>query len=99
VDRLQKLNRWYESQCDGEWEHDYGVEIGTVDNPGWTLKIDLSDTELSDRPFGEIKRYNSETDWIFARRTEDAFEASCDPSKLADMVDLFLAWAEAAAAP
>ena len=36
-DALYLLQRWYVAQCDGEWEHAYGVEIGTLDNPGWSI--------------------------------------------------------------
>lgn len=30
------LQKWYKSQCDGDWEHEYGIKIETVDNPGWS---------------------------------------------------------------
>jgi hypothetical protein len=42
---LERLQTWYSSHCDGEWEHDFGVQIGTLHNPGWTLRIDLTGTE------------------------------------------------------
>ena len=36
---LEALQHWYESQCDGDWEHEFGVKIGTLDNPGWMVDI------------------------------------------------------------
>ena len=45
-DALYLLQRWYVAQCDAEWEHSYGVEIGTLDYPGWSLRIDLKGTAL-----------------------------------------------------
>lgn len=33
-DLVKRLERGYRSQCDGDWEHGEGVEIGTLDNPG-----------------------------------------------------------------
>ena len=40
------LENWYSSQCDGSWEHFYGIKIETLDNPGWAVEIDLCETEL-----------------------------------------------------
>ncbi|MFE6026463.1 Imm53 family immunity protein [Streptomyces niveus] len=44
--RLDWLRNWYAQQCDGEWEHERGVRIATIDNPGWTVSIDLEESEL-----------------------------------------------------
>ncbi|MEV8403368.1 Imm53 family immunity protein [Streptomyces niveus] len=44
--RLDWLRNWYAQQCDGEWEHERGVRIATLDNPGWTVSIDLEESEL-----------------------------------------------------
>ena len=43
---LSSLQRWYSSQCDGDWEHQLGVEITTLDNPGWLVRIELRHTPL-----------------------------------------------------
>lgn len=48
---------------DGEWEHSYGVEIGTLDNPGWRVKVDLEATELKSRRFQRHEVHRSEDDW------------------------------------
>ncbi|WP_425518070.1 Imm53 family immunity protein [Polymorphospora rubra] len=40
------LQSWYREQCDEEWEHEYGVRITTLDNPGWLVEIDLIGTEM-----------------------------------------------------
>jgi ribosomal protein L37E len=37
-DLLSKLSDWYAAQCDGDWEHEFGIHIGTLDNPGWSVK-------------------------------------------------------------
>lgn len=44
MDTLQELQRWYRSQCNGDWEHSYGVKIDTLDNPGWSVTVELADT-------------------------------------------------------
>ena len=31
---ISKLQDWYFSKCDEDWEHEFGVKIDTLDNPG-----------------------------------------------------------------
>ncbi len=44
-DMPSRLEGWYVSQCNGMWEHAHGFTLGTIDNPGWTLTVDLAETE------------------------------------------------------
>jgi len=53
---VQELQTWYQAQCNGKWEHTCGVKIETLDNPGWSLTIDLAETNLSGRSFTKIDR-------------------------------------------
>jgi hypothetical protein len=39
------LLKWYKSHCNGDWEHGRGIHLDTIDNPGWSLSINLEDTE------------------------------------------------------
>src|ERR1700722_12742042 len=48
------LQRWYKIHCNGDWEHSYGIQIDTLDNPGWTITIDLQDTDLHIKNFEKI---------------------------------------------
>ncbi|MFK0239099.1 Imm53 family immunity protein, partial [Streptomyces vinaceus] len=34
-----------------DWEHEWGVKIATLDNPGWTVEIDLEETDLEGREY------------------------------------------------
>ncbi len=52
---LKRLQEWFETNCDGEWEHAYGVLIATLDNPGWTIKIDLMGTYLENIDFQSVR--------------------------------------------
>jgi hypothetical protein len=63
LDGIRFLQVWYEAQCDGNWEHQFGVDIGTLDNPGWRVKISLEDTELEGSSFDRIQVERTETDW------------------------------------
>lgn len=46
---------WYLSNCDGDWEHVYGVKLETLDNPGWILTIDLAETDLDGKTLSDIR--------------------------------------------
>ncbi|MFJ5673999.1 Imm53 family immunity protein [Streptomyces sp. NPDC093097] len=40
LDPLSSLTAWYTCQCDGDWEHEYGIRIETLGNPGWSVEIE-----------------------------------------------------------
>jgi hypothetical protein len=40
-DALAWLMQWYLAQCNQDWEHEFGITIATLDNPGWGGPHDL----------------------------------------------------------
>ncbi|MGH8524925.1 MAG: immunity 53 family protein [Gammaproteobacteria bacterium] len=92
---LDDLQRWYAEHCNGDWEHSFGVSIGTLDNPGWSVEIDLAETALQDATFREISRLEPETDWIRCWVEGMKFKGVGDPGKLEEIITMFLAWARA----
>ena len=98
-DLIPRLQEWYASQCDGDWEHSEGVEIGTVDNPGWSLRVSLVDTPLEGVSFEEVKELASETDWIHCIVRENRWEGYGDPRRLEELLRRFLDWAEPVSRP
>ena len=101
MDALTKLQQWYLDQCDEDWEHSYGVTITTLDNPGWHLEIDLTDTDLEGRAFESIHygmfedTETSGNEWIFCKVADNKFVASGGPLKLEEIINVFLKWAAA----
>lgn len=102
-DELRWLQQWYSAHCDGEWEHGFGVAIDTLDNPGWSVKIDLEGTELALTPFEPVKTAVSDTQWLHCRvteRKEGAITRSCQfegfggALNLEDIIKIFRTWAE-----
>ena len=83
------LQEWYISQCNGEWEHDFGVKIETIDNPGWEITIDLEGTNyiLLDKEW--IIYEKSRNDWYGYKIANNTFNAAGDPSKLSFLISLF----------
>jgi Immunity protein 53 len=94
-DELVWLQNWYLSNCDGEWEHSYGVRIGTLDNPGWSIHIDLKGTHSEGLQHETLNIDHGEIDWIVCRIERGEFEAFGDPTKLKQMIALFKDWVEA----
>jgi hypothetical protein len=90
---FQAIQEWYLAECNGDWEHTYGVHIETIDNPGWLLKIDLSETSLEDRPFSTAVREH-ESEWFHCQRTETQFVAAGGPLMLTELLSIFLRWAQ-----
>jgi len=48
---IEQIQAWYAAQCNGDWEHQYGISIDTLDNPGWCVTIDLTRTSLENVVF------------------------------------------------
>ncbi len=95
---LEKLQLWYDQHCDGDWEHLYGISIETLDNPGWSVKIDLKDTLLEDVPFQPIKYGDSEktmdfrddlNDWVNCYREGTFFCGLASVQNLETVLKIF----------
>lgn len=87
---LDAVQDWYASQCNGEWEHQYGVKIDTLDNPGWQVTIDLNLTKWEHLSFEERKIDNGADDWILCRKAGPQFFAAGDTRKLEVILSHFL---------
>ncbi|MGC2476889.1 MAG: immunity 53 family protein [Candidatus Sulfotelmatobacter sp.] len=91
---LSELELWYASQCNGDWEHSYGVKIGTLDNPGWRVHIDLQGTAGQDAELERVQLARTDTNWIHYRVEKKAFNIACGPTNLTEAVRIFVRWFE-----
>ena len=60
---IQWLQDWTKSQIDGDCEHELGISISMLDNPGWILRADVSnygDFLKETKPLGR----DNDVDWI-----------------------------------
>ena len=96
---LSELQHWYSRQTDGDWEHEFGIRLETLDNPGWSLSIDLTDTELATRPFEELRELEPERDWIICQVVDGRYEARGGPFMLERMLRVFTQWAKQLSSP
>jgi len=93
---IERLAKWYESNCDGQWEHGYGVRITTLDNPGWSVSIDLKGTRLENVDFPTHEdNYQDERGWLRCWKAETTFRAACGPLRIDDALTMFCNWADA----
>ena len=89
------LMKWFKSKCNGGWEHYYvGVKIETLDNPGWSIEIELSDTDLEDKHFEKINIDNGDDDWFVCWVEKNKFNGAGDPDKLEKIIEIFRDWVE-----
>jgi len=83
------LASWYSARCDGEWEHEFGVRLETIDNPGWNLQVDLVGTEMEGRVVDQVTQIPEGGGWVIIASDGSVFEASCDPMSLRLVVHEF----------
>jgi hypothetical protein len=94
TDLLNRLQFWYESQCDGDWEHDEGIRISTIDNPGWEVSINVAGTALEARPFKRIEIDRTEEDWLRAWVEDGSWNGAGGALNLCELLTAFLDWAD-----
>jgi len=89
---LSWIQQWYYSHCDGNWEHGYGIRIDTLDNPGWSISINLEETALESKEFSRHQVERSESDWVDCWKAGNVFEAACGPLNLTEALEVFQRW-------
>jgi hypothetical protein len=101
MSEIEWLMTWYLSNCNDDWEHLHGVKIDTIDNPGWTLTVDLTGTALADRKFSRVDHdiknadqdLESNSPWWSCYVENFQFHAACGPKDLVSVLAIFRAWA------
>jgi len=87
---IEQIQAWYAAQCNGDWEHQYGISIETLDNPGWHVTVDLTGTSLENTVFQAHHENKGERDWIFYEVRENKFVGVGDPGKLQTILEIFV---------
>lgn len=96
--------RWYGAQCDGDWEHSYGVTIDTLDNPGWWVRVDLRETHLEHVTFDPVAsnlaapQGDRNARWHSCKVEDGCFEGAGGVLDLQTVIQIFRVWAEQNAA-
>lgn len=88
---LEWLQHFYASQCDGEWEHQHGVQIDTLDNPGWMIRVDLP-RNLKSAPFPAQHVERGADNWYHCEVAAGVFQAACGTRNLDEVIALLRDW-------
>lgn len=92
MNNIEWLCKWYLRTCDGYWEHQYGIEILSLDNPGWSVKIELEETAYSQLADLSFVVDNSADDWVKCFIQNQCFYGIGDGSKLDRIISIFRNW-------
>ncbi|MDA3042603.1 MULTISPECIES: Imm53 family immunity protein [unclassified Campylobacter] len=82
------LQNWYISKCNGEWEHNNGIVIENLDNPGW--HINISGEEDKQRISKNLDI--SDNDWLVINATENSFDGASSSNNLEKLLKMAIAW-------
>jgi len=83
------IENWFAYKCNGDWEHENGIEIVSVSNPGWYITIDLRNTPLENLQIDNDTIEHSENDWYFYIVKDAKYLASGDTTKLEFLLEKF----------
>lgn len=81
------LQEWYQSKCDGTWEHAYGFDISNIDNPGWAVSIN---GEQNKKPI-KVDIDNGDS-WIVINANENEFKGYGGPGNLSAILEYAQEW-------
>jgi hypothetical protein len=105
VDLLSWLERWYQDQCDDEWEEEQGVTIQTLDNTGWLVEADVRgvapEAMAADRVLVVVGNPPSEQNgniggevWLTCEIKSGKFVGAGDPTQLRVILAQFRTFVE-----
>jgi len=85
---IEIIKKWYQTKCNGTWEHEFGIEIKNIDNPGWHINIrdDFKKIPLT------YKMEYTESNWIHVNATDVNFSAYGGPGNLNDLLIFAAKW-------
>ncbi len=86
---LSWIQTWFLSQCNEVWEHSYGIKIDTLDNPGWSVSIDLIGTCLENKIADTISYNRTEDDWVNCSISDNQFKGFGGPENLSEILSIF----------
>lgn len=86
-DLILWLQEWCYQNCNGE--HNQNILITTLDNPGWSVMINLEDTNLEEAHFNKVFIENDSMDWVRCKIEEKKFLGYCGPHNLLDVLAIF----------
>ena len=101
MDDLTWLAMWFRSRCDGRWEHEKGIRIESIDNPGFWIHVDVEPSasnellEVHGEPPSVANGYIAPiADWMQCEIKNGEFSGAGDPTKLGRIIACFRRYIE-----
>ncbi|MDR1877378.1 MAG: immunity 53 family protein, partial [Flavobacteriaceae bacterium] len=69
--------------------HSYSIKVGALDNPGWSIEIDLEDTDINFNNIPSTLIEFSEHKWIAYKVEDRCFQAFGGPLNLNLLIKVF----------
>lgn len=88
------MQDWLAENCNGDWEHSQNFTITTIDNPGWSVTINLTGTKLEEKQFSIVEMENNDTDWLYCTIKNQHFQGDGGVNNLIEILQIFINWAE-----
>jgi len=101
MNSIEWLQSWYRIQCNDEWEHQHGIIIETLDNPGWVVRIDLTGTSLEGKRMKPVactvnhSGIDGKNEWMDCKTENNQFVGAGGPTSLIQICEVFMNWVEA----
>jgi hypothetical protein len=89
-DIFSRLQDWFLSNCDGDWENSSGVKVESLDNPGWMVSLDIFGTPLEGRLLDRVVVDDSEEGWLHCWSDGNSIYAAAAPCRLRDALEIVL---------
>ncbi|MGH3133792.1 MAG: Imm53 family immunity protein [Gaiellaceae bacterium] len=96
---LGALQAWYAAHCDGDWEQEFGVTIGTLEDGCWELRVDIVGTSLAGSELARDRTARTPADWLEVWCDGYTFRAVGGPENLGELLAAFARFAERSPAP
>lgn len=85
-DPFHWIEQWYASHCDGVWERENGIEIRSLEKPGWLLRFDVGEEAVAWKP---VRWDVDDADrWLDAWLDDGVLNVACGPRALREAVAL-----------
>ena len=92
MNSLGILEDWYSENCDGDWEHTWGINIDLLDKFFWSVQIDLKETSIEEKFFRERMVERNEDNFIHCWVDEQTFRGCGGPKNLSEILNIFEKW-------
>lgn len=78
------LADWFAAQCNEDWEHEFGVVIQTLDNPGWTIRIGIEESAAEGRLLDFVD--DADSQWVHLKSDGLILQGACHSDAVGAML-------------